>query len=232
MIRGITIDGFRCFKHLEVRDVSLVNVFMGKNNSGKTSLLEALFLSTGSHNPGLSIVIDNIRGMRYFDLQAEEIWGWLFNEHDTSKEIRVETIDEVGGSTKVILSLSRQVESSLASGALDSSSPTHGSSDSSALSNPYKLLICSRGPDGAERYAEAWVENGEIRQRNAAKPETDVIFLSSKAGHIEENASRLSRLSERKRHDMVVKALKILEPRLTDLAILTKGGKGHYCRQH
>lgn len=50
MYSSITIDGFRRFDHLELNDLSRINLIMGDNNSGKTSVLEAVF----AHMNGLS----------------------------------------------------------------------------------------------------------------------------------------------------------------------------------
>lgn len=48
MIRNLTIDGFRGFEHFEMRDFGRVNLLVGTNNSGKTSVLEAIqILMTG-----------------------------------------------------------------------------------------------------------------------------------------------------------------------------------------
>ncbi len=48
MIRNLTIDGFRGFDHFEMRDLGRVNLLVGTNNSGKTSVLEAIqILMTG-----------------------------------------------------------------------------------------------------------------------------------------------------------------------------------------
>jgi hypothetical protein len=44
MIDSLEIRGFRCFDHLEVKELARVNLLVGTNNSGKTSLLEALEL--------------------------------------------------------------------------------------------------------------------------------------------------------------------------------------------
>jgi putative AbiEii toxin of type IV toxin-antitoxin system/AAA ATPase-like protein len=41
MLKSLTIKGFRCFRELRVEPLTRVNLFVGKNNSGKTSLLEA-----------------------------------------------------------------------------------------------------------------------------------------------------------------------------------------------
>jgi len=44
MISTLTIEGFRCFERLEMGGLGRVNLIVGKNNSGKTSVLEALYL--------------------------------------------------------------------------------------------------------------------------------------------------------------------------------------------
>ena len=42
LITGLEIDNFRCFEKLRVKDLTRVNLFVGKNNCGKTALLEAV----------------------------------------------------------------------------------------------------------------------------------------------------------------------------------------------
>ncbi len=42
MIRGFRIQGFRCFKDLELRDLGRVNLIVGANSVGKSTVLEAL----------------------------------------------------------------------------------------------------------------------------------------------------------------------------------------------
>lgn len=49
MITSLTITGFRCFRELRVAPLTRVNLIVGKNNAGKTSLLEAVELvATGT----------------------------------------------------------------------------------------------------------------------------------------------------------------------------------------
>lgn len=42
MLTHLTIQNFRLFKHLHIEGLRRINLFAGKNNSGKTALLEAL----------------------------------------------------------------------------------------------------------------------------------------------------------------------------------------------
>ena len=44
MLRDITIQNYRCFEDFHMDGLERVNLFVGNNNSGKTSLLEAIYL--------------------------------------------------------------------------------------------------------------------------------------------------------------------------------------------
>jgi AAA15 family ATPase/GTPase len=48
--RQITADGFRGLRKLQVDELRSVNIFVGGNNSGKTSILEAIALLTNPYN--------------------------------------------------------------------------------------------------------------------------------------------------------------------------------------
>lgn len=60
--KNIHIQNFRGFKELKIEDFKQVNLFVGKNNAGKSSVLEALFLTIGISNPTLAQNIHILRG--------------------------------------------------------------------------------------------------------------------------------------------------------------------------
>jgi len=47
MYTSLSIKNFRAFQTLEVEGLKRVNLFTGRNNSGKTSVLEAVYLLKG-----------------------------------------------------------------------------------------------------------------------------------------------------------------------------------------
>ena len=61
VFKNIQIDHFRGIEHLEVKNLGNVNVFLGQNNGGKTTLLEAVFLLSGMSNPVLPERINAFR---------------------------------------------------------------------------------------------------------------------------------------------------------------------------
>ncbi|MEK7434757.1 MAG: AAA family ATPase [Cyanobacteriota bacterium] len=71
----LTINKFRGINSLEIDDFQRINLFVGKNNSCKTSLLETIFLLAGVSNPQLLISIDNLRRLRHI---KNEDFNYIF----------------------------------------------------------------------------------------------------------------------------------------------------------
>ena len=47
MINSFEIDRYRCFSHVSAKNLSRVNIIVGQSGTGKTALMEALFLCAG-----------------------------------------------------------------------------------------------------------------------------------------------------------------------------------------
>jgi len=61
--KSVKIENFRGIKSLEISDLARVNLFVGKNGCGKTSVLESVFLLAGISNPNLIVGRQNARGV-------------------------------------------------------------------------------------------------------------------------------------------------------------------------
>ena len=48
MISSLSIQGYRGFEHFEMPDLGRINLLVGTNNSGKTSILEAVSILESS----------------------------------------------------------------------------------------------------------------------------------------------------------------------------------------
>lgn len=59
--KDITINNFRGFDLLEINGFAKINLFVGANNVGKTSILEALFMLSGLANPWVLNRVNSLR---------------------------------------------------------------------------------------------------------------------------------------------------------------------------
>lgn len=75
MYKSFKIENFRGIKKCELTELKRINIFLGKNNCGKSSILEAIFLLTGYNNPILSVNIDLFRNLGH---NKEEDFSFIF----------------------------------------------------------------------------------------------------------------------------------------------------------
>lgn len=91
MIESFKIRNFRSFDDVEVRNVRRINVIVGENGSGKTALLEAVFLAIGP-SPEIALRTRMWRGTDQIQIGGatrEQIdmalWSDLFHRFDVKK---------------------------------------------------------------------------------------------------------------------------------------------------
>jgi len=94
MIESIQIHNFRCFRKLSVDGLRRINIIVGANASGKTALLEAVFLASGA-SPQLVLKLKTWRGMGE-EVQLsrnrrdyESLWEDLFFGFDQKQIISI-----------------------------------------------------------------------------------------------------------------------------------------------
>ena len=94
MITKLVIDGFKGFEHIEVPRLSRINLLGGRNNVGKTSILEALFMFHDRLNPNLILRQFARRGVGVIPFYPESMWAPIFFDYDLTRRISIDaTID-------------------------------------------------------------------------------------------------------------------------------------------
>ncbi len=81
--KDLSIANFRSIGELKLDDFRRINLITGRNNSGKTSVLEALFLLSGMSNPQLAVNINNFRNLI---LSKNDDFSYIFHDLDFSTE--------------------------------------------------------------------------------------------------------------------------------------------------
>lgn len=89
MLKTLRIQNFKSFTDLKFGGLKRVNLITGKNNTGKTGLLEALLLVLDPHQ-SLQLLMTAFRNCGNLVDANENFWKWQFHNHDTSRPIVVE----------------------------------------------------------------------------------------------------------------------------------------------
>ena len=107
MIRSIAIDNFRGFRNLSLDGFRRLNIIVGDNSSGKTAILEAMFLASGASPQ----VVAKLRAWRGFnpELTGEPLeiidafWRDLFFDYSYSKSAHVNLGGTNGDSREMLI---------------------------------------------------------------------------------------------------------------------------------
>lgn len=91
MLESVRLKNFRGFKDTELCPLSQITLISGKNNAGKSSVLEGIFLLLAHALDDPFSKLDHFRGMPKPSPknQSYMIWGNLFHKMDTSKKMQI-----------------------------------------------------------------------------------------------------------------------------------------------
>jgi len=113
MIESLSVNNFRCYESLEVHGLKRVNVIVGRNASGKTTLLESIFLAAGG-SPEIALRFRLWRGMGQAvhltgDRRSfESLWRDLFFSLDQTQKISLQIVGSQENTASLDVSYSSQ----------------------------------------------------------------------------------------------------------------------------
>jgi len=225
MFRSLSIERFRGFRSLEVDGLERFNLFLGRNNIGKTALLEAIFLLLGPTNPQLSMTVSEFRGIDQFRNDPEDIWGWLFYEKDMAQSIVLTAKTVTGASRKLVLSLGEPKQIRVRRKSPQTGSGKKQPGTATTELGPGQLILSYEDESGIRTQTKAFLTlNGiGIELGKSPRKVPTSVFVSARGGYSPENPERFSKLEEVGKEEQIVSALRIIEPRLKKLAILMTG---------
>ena len=99
MYRKFHVKNFRCFEDLQINDLGRVNLIAGMNNTGKTALMEAMYIHSGNRDSKTLLRMDRRGSYRAFrgfpqldaedDLNTIVSWDTVFYEFNSSEPIQL-----------------------------------------------------------------------------------------------------------------------------------------------
>lgn len=85
VLQKLKIKNFRRFRTLEFASLKRVNLIAGKNNTGKTGVLEALFMLLDANWP--QQLTTAFRNCTNIGDENENYWKWLFHNRETNRVV-------------------------------------------------------------------------------------------------------------------------------------------------
>ncbi len=222
MYKEFKIKNFRCFEDFEIKNLKRINLFAGKNNVGKTALLEALFIHAGGFNPELLIRVNTFRGIETIkvDLYDKSVFSlnFLFLNFDTLKKIHLKSKDSKNKVREVSIDIPDRIEN------IKEFQDLIGQYTELVSKGEIKIVrLKSKEKDKEKTSYLAFTPKGlQFIPFPPPQPSFPAIFLPSKLKlpH-SETAERFSKLAQRKEENLVVEILQIVEPSLKSLLILS-----------
>ena len=222
MLEGIRVKHFRGLNDLYIERLRHINLFAGRNNSGKTSLLEALFLMSGWGNPRLLMSLNAFRGIAGAtgtpEAVGDTLWKHFFFALDMERDIEISATHASLG--ELTLEIAPVHADTVEIPVDDPNLASLGTVPEHALQ-----FLFTNGP-GKEFKTQIRLtgQSVQLSQSEAHIPYV-VTLLSSGSENIEEDAARLGQLRRRKKGDLVLDALRVVEPRLQGVEDNMASGK-------
>ncbi len=95
MFKEILINRFRSINKIDILDLKNINLFVGNNNCGKTSILEAMFIITGVSNPKIPLTLNQFRDIDYlFDKGKNHKLIFYKMDYESGIEIKAKINNE------------------------------------------------------------------------------------------------------------------------------------------
>jgi energy-coupling factor transporter ATP-binding protein EcfA2 len=225
MIRSLTINGYRGFSKFALKELGRINLFVGRNNTGKTTLLEALHLlwSANDLSPlwgtlarrGEQAVPEIIAGRQP---QMEVEIGHLFTGHQTSfgQEFFIEAINSPVRSVKYEIMEPKPQENQLFN-MLNAADPG-GVGMALKISGTPKLSIpviplTRRGTLRNDVYNQAAVM---VRGAKTATP--PIEFIATESLNVPSLQQIWNDVQLKPEEELVLRALRFIDPKIERIA--------------
>lgn len=218
VFKNIEIKNFRGIDHLKIDDFSRVNVFLGQNNSGKTTVLEAIAMLMSMSNPDVPQMINAVRARKAFSNFIDTQYFFFNLDVSTPPEIQAEQSDDSSRHLKLGLSYvfdelaDPKNEPRQQMGAVKYVNTlemnfdiSNGASTKSYKSwirvNPQGLVVNRKVADGYLENKRAWLNPSDLMTSNLAND--------------------LAELFKRNRKDAILALLKLFDSNINGIEILT-----------
>jgi predicted ATPase len=222
----IDIANLRGIRHLVVDGLRRVNLIVGKNNAGKTAVLEGLFLLGGGTNPAFPTTLGQLRGQRLGKGSPDALWRPLFRNMDPQV-----VIDLRGRRLGEPRDRRLQIEALRVSSYAGLEEFAAAGEGVAAITQEFiigGLRLLYTEADSTEHTTNAVYDHRRHRIDAISEDRDDFVrttFLSARSyPSLARDAQQFSFLLRNKHEADVLDAIKIVEPRIERIEVLSEAG--------
>ncbi len=224
MITDLEVSGYKGLESVRLTQLKRIVLIGGRNNAGKTSLLEAFFASLDWANPELLSRHLQWRGLDVFLNSPDGAWSQSFTNFDMKEKIQVKTRIPDGDRYTFTIQM---LDSSGTTGAM---SPSVGNKENVRVPGTPTLRITNTR--GSKPVFEALISatgklppyTHKIVKMDETPPKAGFTISRTRVSSTED-ANNFGVLDQAKRTDELILALHVIEPRLRGLSIIPVGSR-------
>lgn len=227
MIRDLTIDGFRGLEHLEVRGLGSVNLLVGGNNSGKTSVLEAIQMLTTGRAHSIWETLSRRGERSVFEeserrLRTDVDVCHLFHGHvmRVGSEFRLQGVNDSTGGSLTATIQARPLDEESQAALFEEEEDDSGRFDllwrgEGFLSVDQRIPLSRRGG----------LSSNVLRRLRSAQNEQmpNTLFIATASMSLNQVVSLFEAIVLEPEERLVTQALKTIEPTIERIAATSKG---------
>jgi len=227
MYTSLSAKFFRSFHDFSIEGLQQISLIAGRNNAGKTTLLEAIFLLGGGTNPVFPMTIAQMRGQKQGGSLPDPVWRSLYHNLDPTKIIelagRWDGDSQARKLTIEALRVSSYAEQS------PQASNNEGVAQATQDFSIGGLRLRYQSPKIKKPIVTEAMFDPKTGNVNAPSRErTDFVrstYLSARAySSLTRDAEQFSYLVKIKAEDEVVSALRLVEPRISRIEVVSEAG--------
>lgn len=214
MLTSITVENFRGIERLHVEGLGRVNLIIGRNDSGKTALMEAMELAALPDDTGWILVArQQGRGVDAKPVEFDDFWLPVFRQMNAQRGFQIESTDFITGHTRLTV---KRTDSPTSTATVDLGAPL-------GLVRAWTLECKIVGHQPVSRLIQLNNQGLQIPPQATTRLDGR-LWISSSPQLDASEVKAFSKLKQRGRDGAVTELLRLINNRISGIEILAPGG--------
>lgn len=219
MIKQISLKNFKCFDSLNLDNLQRITLISGKNNIGKSSLLESLFFANNKKTFDSLLRMHKARGTELKVLTPEVLWDPFFFNQDPKNKIEI---------SEKFLEKAITVKCYVENTKIENASLEINSAEGLYTTNNYPSLVFESEVDKKKSRSVLSITGvNSMNQSNInlnSNKLPNVIYLDTHINRRDSIVEAFSKLDIAGKKQPVINALNLLDSDIQDISVVVTGG--------